>query len=357
MPIDKIPREKLLGAIETLGPCQPIDIRKELKLGDTFLIGAMLSELVAEGVLAITKVRRGGSPFYYDVAKPERLDAVSKYLNEKDRRTYAMLKEERVMREDAQEPLVRVGLQNMADFSKRVEIDGVVYWRYFLTGEDEARSIVTPESVSKKKDEEISVMEPVAERGVVISTAAPDIAENASAAIAEDAVAPERPKRGKKKPGAKDAASTENSVQHMTAAGETATPRETKPVKKRSSKKGPAPTIMPDGAVMISPQEWLAHDTLYSRVQAFAAGMPIRDARVHKPHSELTCILTIEAQFGKIDVFAHAFNRKFVIDDIKATLPAARELGLPMLILSVDPIPSKITSAFKGMPNILFKTL
>ena len=245
MSIDKIPRETLLAAIERLGPCQPIDIRKELKLGDTFLIGAMVSELVAEGLLAITKVRRGGSPFYYDVAKPERLDTVSKHLNEKDRRTYAMLKNERVMREDAQEPLVRVGLQNMTDFSKRFEIDGVVYWRYFLTGEDEARSIVAPDSVPKKTEEKKPVKEPAAEKEAVINAVNPDIVENAPTAIAEDAAVTEKPKRGKKKSVAKDAVSAEDSVQHTIAAGETAMPREAKSAKKRPSKKGPAPTIMP----------------------------------------------------------------------------------------------------------------
>src|SRR5438128_461354 len=62
--LQKIPKEDILGAIAKLGPCQPIDIRKELKQGDSFLIGAMLSELVAEGKLQISKVRRGGSPFY-----------------------------------------------------------------------------------------------------------------------------------------------------------------------------------------------------------------------------------------------------------------------------------------------------
>ena len=114
---------------------------------------------------------------------------------------------------------------------------------------------------------------------------------------------------------------------------------------------------MPDGAVMISPQEWLAHDTLYGRIEKIAIDMKIRDARVHKPHSELTCIMTITTPLGAIDTFVHAFNRKFTAEDIKSSMPRARELGLPIIIISVDAIPSKVTAAFKGMPNIVFKRL
>jgi hypothetical protein len=342
MPIDRIPKETILAAIEKLGPCQPIDIRKELRLGDSFLIGALLSELVADRKLAITKVKRGGSPFYYDITKPETLDAVSKYLNEKDRRTYAMLKEQRVMREDTQEPLVRVGLQNMPDFSKRVEIDGVVYWRYFLVDEKEAKGVMA--GVSPAKEE----------------TAAKDEAkkeERKEEKTAKEVPGPtaEKPKRTRKKKATEETSTlATSSVQQQTLSGEAKA--EVKPAKRRS-KKAPAPVIMPDGAVMISPQEWLEHDTLYARVQAFAGGTQLRDARVHKPHSELTCILAQETPFGKLDVFVHAFNRKFTVDDIKASLPTARELGLPVLILSVDPIPAKVASAFKGMPNLLLRTL
>ena len=317
MPIQKIPKEDVLGAIAKLGPCQPIDIRKELKLGDTFLIGAMLSELVADGTLLISKTRRGGSPFYYDPTVPERLDGISQYLNEKDRRTYALLKQQKVMREDAQEPLVRVGLQNMPDFSKRMEHDGAVYWRHYMTSEVEAKEILSPKPTVAEIKQEMAQIK----------------------AELEPEEKPEKKLRKKVR---------EEPSQ------ESAEPKPEKP-KKVSKKKAPDPIIMPDGAIMISPQEWLAHDTLYEKVERFAADMKIRDARVHKPHGELTCIVTITTSFGPIDTFVHAFNRKFTPEDIKTSMPRARELGLPIIILSVDAIPSKVTGAFKGMPNVLFR--
>jgi hypothetical protein len=321
MPIDKIPKEDVFGVIAKLGPCQPIDIRKELKLGDSFLIGALLSELVADGKLAITQTRRGGSPFYCDPNAPETLEKISKYLNEKDQRTLALLREKKVLREDEQEPLVRVGLKSIDDFSKKLELDGVAYWRYFLTSEADAIALIK-------------------------GAALPPPAHEKSAE-------PAKPR--KKKAETKLAEAPDKAQETVVQAKEKEeAPKESKP---KRSKKLPEPVVMPDGAVMISPQEWLAHDTLYEKVERFAAGLKLRDARVHKPHSELTCIVTIDSQFGAIDAFVHAFNKKFTADDVKTNLSRARELGLPIIVLSVDAVPSKVSTIFKGMPNIIFKRL
>jgi hypothetical protein len=125
--------------------------------------------------------------------------------------------------------------------------------------------------------------------------------------------------------------------------------------KKKRSKKAPAPTLTAEGAVVISPQEWLEHDTLYERVKAFAGENQLHGARIYKPHGELTCVITIEQTFGKVDMLVHAFNKKFTDADVKRSLPLAREQGMPLLVLSVDAIPSKITTVFKGVPNIFFK--
>ena len=87
-----IPREKVLEVINRLGPVQPLDVKRDLKEGDTVLIGAILSEMTGAGVVAVTNLKRGGSPFYYDPNDPPSLEKVSQYLNEKDNRTYNLLR-------------------------------------------------------------------------------------------------------------------------------------------------------------------------------------------------------------------------------------------------------------------------
>jgi len=156
MPLEAIPREKILAVIEKVGPVQPLDVRRELGEGDTMLIGAIASEMVASGMIAITKTKRGGSPFYYNPQHPASLERLNEYLNEKDQRTFVKLREAKVLREDAVDPLTRVSLSNIPDFSRSFTVDNVRYWRYYLVPEAEAKHLVAP----PKAPEQQKLVEP-----------------------------------------------------------------------------------------------------------------------------------------------------------------------------------------------------
>ena len=166
-----IPREKVLAVIERLGPVQPLDVRRELREGDTVLIGAILSEMAANGAVAISKTKRGGSPFYYDPRKPETLAATAQHLGEKDKRTFDRLLADGVLREDELDPLTRVSLANIPDFSRRfvVALNGadVVFWRYYLVPEEDARARVLPRKAARKRA-------PRAKKATVQATLGPD---------------------------------------------------------------------------------------------------------------------------------------------------------------------------------------
>lgn len=415
MPIQKIPKEDVLLVIEKLGPCQPIDIRKSLKQGDSFLIGAMLSEFVAEGTLGISKVRRGGSPFYYLISRPQTLDQISSYLNEKDRRTYAMLKEHLVLREDMQDPLIRVGLKNMDDFSKPLDVDGVRYWKYFMISDDDAKKIITQNGIDsgtsplesideigddadlrsgrRPKDDTSLGSSGVVEKNAqqIIAGASQEAPQNAAAVVAarpkeQEPAKKERKQRRKKEPEKKEqpkTGSNDDSAQQTISKGvsladDISAAQDQKPAdgssdalkeddaqnaqkpapKKRISRKKQAvaqPTVTSDGSVVIAPEAWLAHDTLYEKIVAFASGAPIREQKVIKPNAQISCIMTIDIQFGKIDVMVVAFNKKLVEDELAKAVAVAKDRGLPVLLISVDPFPGKMTSVFKGFPNVMFK--
>ena len=157
MKIEMIERDEVLKAVQDYGPVLPLDIRSKLGKGDTITIGAQLSTLTSAGLLKATNVKKGGSPFYYAPGQETKLEAVHQYLNEKDRRTYEQLRNEKVMRESAQEPLTRVSLHNIPDYSKRlvVSIQGQeeTYWRYFLVSEEDALGIIKQRYLSQKKEE------------------------------------------------------------------------------------------------------------------------------------------------------------------------------------------------------------
>lgn len=81
-------------------------------------------------------------------AIPEALAQAASALGEKDRRTFAFLQEQGVVREDTLEPLTRVSLGNIPDFSRKftIALNGVetVFWRYYLISEEEAKTRAMP---------------------------------------------------------------------------------------------------------------------------------------------------------------------------------------------------------------------
>ena len=98
MPADLSKRDKVLEFVKRNGPVLPIQISKEIRV-DTMFSGAMLSELVNEGKVIVTKhLRVGGSPLYYVQGQESKLENYTRYLNEKDIETVKILDVQMVTR-------------------------------------------------------------------------------------------------------------------------------------------------------------------------------------------------------------------------------------------------------------------
>jgi hypothetical protein len=126
-------------------PVQPTAVAKEL-MTNSMLSSAMLSEMTEKGLLKVSSLKVGSSPVYYHPDHPEHLLDYLQYLNEKDRRTVALLREKGVLSDTAQEPLTRVSLRNVKDFAKPLDvtIDGnkSIFWKFYtLTDEEAAEKI------------------------------------------------------------------------------------------------------------------------------------------------------------------------------------------------------------------------
>jgi len=141
-----ITRERVLSVLKQRGPCLPVEIKKALGEGDTFIIGAVLSELKEAGKLLITNTKRGGSPFYYLPEQRHKLVTLINDLGEKDRRTALLLKERKVLRDKDQDPLIRVSLRNIKDFAHPVEVKlpttTELFWTWYLTPREEALTLI-----------------------------------------------------------------------------------------------------------------------------------------------------------------------------------------------------------------------
>ena len=138
-------RPKVYDIIRIKGPVIPRDIVKEIG-GDTFIIGAVLSQLREAGKINISKTKIGGSPTYYISGQENRLQLLDKYLNEKDKKAFDLLKENKILRDEIQTPLMRVALRSIMDFAKPLEVNlsgkKEIFWKWYMTPNNEVEVII-----------------------------------------------------------------------------------------------------------------------------------------------------------------------------------------------------------------------
>ncbi len=134
-------KEKIISAIHSEGPLLPIQISRKLER-DTIFAGAVLSELVKEKALLMTNAKIGGSPLYYLSSQEGKLSILYTYLPSKEKEVYEMLRKNQVLKDIDCDPATRVALRSIKDFSFPLEIDGEIYWRWYLTTEDEAKKLI-----------------------------------------------------------------------------------------------------------------------------------------------------------------------------------------------------------------------
>lgn len=147
-----IDESEVLSIVEEKGPVLPRDVVKEVG-GDTFLVGAILSQLVDKKEIKISHTKIGGSPVYYVSGQEEKIQELYKYLHEKEKKAYDILKIKKVLRDTTEQPAIRVALRNIRDFAKplEVKIKGVkeIFWKWYLleniSAENHIREIVKKE--------------------------------------------------------------------------------------------------------------------------------------------------------------------------------------------------------------------
>lgn len=151
-------KEEVYQLVRLQGPLIPSQITSQLK-SDTIFIGAYLSELCSNNRVAVTTVKRGGSPFYYLKEQQEKLQLLRDDLNEKDQRTFDLLKKELLLDDREVPPLVRVSLRNVKDFAVPVEVsinnEQRLFWKWYLMSNEDASIFLKNKFVDQKEPEKI----------------------------------------------------------------------------------------------------------------------------------------------------------------------------------------------------------
>jgi len=126
-------------------PVLPMQVAKALNTNSLFA-SAMLSELVGKGKMNLSKLKVGSSPLYYLPEKSEQLQNFAGYLNEKDQRTFVLLREKKVLRDLDLNPLTRVSVKQIKDFSRPLEVTlgdkKEIFWKFYLTSDEEAAAVI-----------------------------------------------------------------------------------------------------------------------------------------------------------------------------------------------------------------------
>lgn len=138
-------REDVLKIIKAKGPLIPATIAKEMSM-PLLLAQAHLSELSSNKLVKLSSVKIGGSPLYYIDGQQPLLQNFAERLGEKDRRTYERLKEEKVLRDNAVDPLTRVSLRAIKDFAVMLEVkhgeNTEIFWRWFMSSNEEVAPVI-----------------------------------------------------------------------------------------------------------------------------------------------------------------------------------------------------------------------
>ena len=138
-------KEQALSLVKQKGPIIPADICAELKSSLMFT-SAVLSELVSKKQVLITNTKIGGSPAYYFFGQESRLQGLSKYLSERPRKAFELLREKKILKDSECEPWQRVALREIKDFAVMLNVynngNEAVFWKWYLLSDEIAKELI-----------------------------------------------------------------------------------------------------------------------------------------------------------------------------------------------------------------------
>ncbi len=335
-----IKREEVLRVVKTRGPVIPNEIKKVLKVGDTILLGAMLSELATNGFVKVSKTKLGGSPFYYDPARPESLERIAVHLNEKERRSYELLRAQGILCDEEQDALTRVTLRAIKDYAVPLTVTTPtgpkLFWKYFILSDAEAERRIRQHLGTKQETPEARREEPAG-----AARQAPTMARPAA----------NRPTAG----------STVDASAHESRQTTDAQPAHSSPTPPRTLSRAPRQKQLPHATTPArrprtprAAPSLLPKDPFLETITAFLTkrGIAILDATVVRKNRELDLIVSLPTPVGKATYYCKAKRKKKSADgDLASAQLHGLTRQLPVLYLSTGEVTKKARAAreFAGM--------
>ena len=150
-------KERILSIVKMKGPSLPLQIARGIG-ADGLFTSAFLSELYSEKKLKMSSMKVGSSQLYFLEGQETMLENFIHHLNIREQEAFSLLKNEKVLQDEMQAPVVRVALRAIKDFAiaMRVRINGdsKIFWKYSLLPDTEFERIVTDRMMPAEKVEE-----------------------------------------------------------------------------------------------------------------------------------------------------------------------------------------------------------
>jgi len=155
---------RVLEIVKLKGPVIPTQISTEIGT-NSILAAALLSELVSNKHLKISSVKVGGTPVYYAQGQEEKLQGYVKYLHDKEKKAYELLKSKLVLRDKVLEPVIRVALRQIKDFASQLNVqtegDVETFWKWYMMTNEEAEPLIKKlleGEVAKKEETQKTIL-------------------------------------------------------------------------------------------------------------------------------------------------------------------------------------------------------
>jgi len=185
-------KEHILSFIQARGPSLPVHVARSVNLSPLFA-SAFLSELYNESKLLMSHLRVGSSPLYLIKGQEEQLEKSIEHLNQREKEAFFLIKNKKVIQDEAQSPVMRVALRAIKDFAlpyKHITNNQEkIYWRYHLIPEQEASMLLNLTTITnqgKPEPPKIEVLQPLLKTEAEIQPPQPVIHEEKPITQEED---------------------------------------------------------------------------------------------------------------------------------------------------------------------------
>ena len=345
MPLDN---NSVLEFVKKNGLVLPVQLAKEFKQS-SILMGAMLSDLKSQNKLIISNTKIGGSPVYYVKENEAKLVDLYKYLNEKDKRAFDLLKEKQILRDVALTPLERVCMRSIKDFAVPVQVrvndKDEIFWAWYLLPEADIGNLIQGYFDEPKE-------KPAAKVAAKKEEKEEKKASKEESKQAEKEPDKEEPKGKKGKAAKEEKKEPEETEEEQEEEEETIfqsrlmVEEKAGKAQARAQAQAPAISALSQAPAIPVPKSKGTgiSDKLHTKVKDYLEKnqIAIKSMTIVKNHSEIDYMVEVPSSVGKITYYCKAKIKKKISDsDLASAYLKGQSKKLPVLFLTNGEITKK----------------